>query len=630
MKITKTFAEKGVKYEGLDTIIIKLDYEGEFTLPNSLVFNKQNVIIYGKSEKTKLILDEGFEFVDDCIIGVLGDKTRPVNEDDNDEGKVSVDIHDLTIECKFDPRDCNFTKDNQKPFANGFYAVKIYNASSVSMKSVKIHLEDFPGTNVDIRRGKNITISDCELINYNRQKIGGGLWLRGDLQHVNINHNIIRKYGNDEALAIWSVNNYTGTTDGATELRKEHIYITGNEFHNEIVPYIPTAEQGIGRGGEYSRKTSEADTSIGVDTGIIGDWDGANDRFLTFFTNQDDNRVKDDDGITTFSKTPINHVVNDVHIDGNDFYMDAPVKVAATFSFDTFTDYHNVSFNDNKVIYSNWERGTFDQNTFYGTMDVSVLYDVCYGDGNELEERKNHYSGSCDSPVEVCRNLFMSDCHVGVYGDTENHVCLHAIGTNVIFNDNTINYTYSKSYSYPLDFAKAGYTMLLASEKTAKVTAHRNWATGLQTLMTASGSSAENPIEFVSLEARENHLEGDTRIFTRNVRNASYNMSGNYIKSDYELCALLEQATNQSVTFKGNVVERNVINASRDKAFVYDAGYEKATYLRCQIVATGNTFIAANSACTSEDGNVFSRFSQTSNRFVLYAEKNATGSKNQE
>lgn len=81
---------------------------------------------------------------------------------------------------------------------------------------------------------------------------------------------------------------------------------------------------------------------------------------------------------------------------------------------------------------------------------------------------------------------------------------------------------------------------------------------------------------------------------------------------------------NQTVTFNGNVLERNVIEPSRNKAFVYDAGYGgDVVYQRCLFVATDNVFRAANNADVgANNGNVFSRFPDSEDAFSLYVKGN--------
>ncbi len=596
---------------------IIIDYEGELTLPNSLIFNHQDIEIRGKGkELTTICVNDKFDFTDDCIIGVMGNPSHNGGK----EHPVAVKITDLAI--KSEVNRCIYEQqDKPTKFVQGCFAIKIYCASKVEFHSIKIHVEDIACTNVDIRKGENINISDCEFINYNRQMMGGVIWLRGDIKNANVRNNVIRKYGNDEAIGIWSVNNYIGISDGATEIRKEHIHINGNEFYNEIVPYIPNTEIETIDDFTPDENMPSIDLPDRIDTGIIGDWDGAIDRYLVIFTNQDDNLVKTQDGTSiVLSKTPVRHIVKDVHVNGNTFHMNAPVKITASFVFDTYTEYEDISFNDNLMIYSNWQNGTFDTKSFYGPMDVSVLYDVCYGEGNELDAI-NAYSGLCNSPVEVCRNIFKSNCHVNVYEDNEFHSCLNMEGTNVIFNDNTIEYTYKSNYNYPLDFAKAGYIMLYGSSKSFNVIAHRNWAKGLMAIMVASKENPTNtagfvPIESVSLEAKDNHFEGDTRIFARNVQNATYNCCNNYIKSDYELCLLVEQAQYQSVTFCNNVVARNIINPSRNKIAIYFT--QGTPYQRCLFVATDNTFRYGSGTDIADTNKEFIYFPQANDTFCLY------------
>lgn len=597
---------------------LALDYEGELILPNSILINHKDLEIKGRGKDvTTIVVDDGFVFKDDCIIGVTGNAVS----DDDRETPVSVKISDLTIKSRVS-RSVYDDADKKTPFVTGCYAVKIYCASSVDIHSVRIHVEDIACTNIDIRNGKNINIYDCEFVNYNRQKTGGVLWFRGDLQNLRVHHNVIRKYGNDEALGIWSVNNYVGVSDGREEVRKEGIYVTDNEFYNEIAPYSPSVDI------NPNLKTALSDASLGaddgwkVDTGIIGSWDGAIDRFVAVFTNQDDNLMWAEDGTSIFRPTPARHIVSDVHIDGNDFYMNAPVKNAVTFVFDAYTEYQNISFNGNKMIYKRWPSGILDTNKIYGPIDVNVLYDVCYEADNELDAI-NSYSGYCDTPVEVCRNLFRAESQIATNADSEFHACVVAQGTKVVFSHNVLDYSYKVGYTLTADFARAGYVMLFGTSKSFSVVAKDNWAVGLRALLIASGGSKDAPIANASLEAIGNHLGGDTRISTMNVSNASYCLNDNSIKSDYELCMLVEQASNQTVSMSRNVVTRNVFNPSRSRVFAYDAGYAGVKYDRCLFLATENRFLGSNSADVEDAEGVFSRFPQSQSH-CLYAVGNTS------
>ena len=116
---------------------IIIDYEGELTLPNSLIFNHQDIEIRGKGkELTTICVNDKFDFTDDCIIGVMGNPSHNGGK----EHPVAVKITDLAI--KSEVNRCIYEQqDKPTKFVQGCFAIKIYCASKVEFHSMKVHIK---------------------------------------------------------------------------------------------------------------------------------------------------------------------------------------------------------------------------------------------------------------------------------------------------------------------------------------------------------------------------------------------------------------------------------------------------------------------------------------------------------
>ena len=197
--------------------------KGEFTINGSVEFKCSAVIMGAGKDQTTIVLDNGKDthgfkaFTDDTFLmfhGIL-------------EQSISVDIRDVTFRLK-EHKGIWWNDANDK--SQEKYAVKIYHAHRVDIHRVNSYLSNAIITNYDLRVCSNVNITDCIISNYNNSHTGGNLWFRGMTNNISVKRNKFYKYGNDEALGVFSnlINN-KGNVKG--NISRTDITIEDNEFH---------------------------------------------------------------------------------------------------------------------------------------------------------------------------------------------------------------------------------------------------------------------------------------------------------------------------------------------------------------------------------------------------------------
>ncbi|MBR4829474.1 MAG: hypothetical protein IKZ92_06710 [Muribaculaceae bacterium] len=211
---------KGLTYD--DTAVINFDRSGTYTI-DEVVSLKCNVVVSGTgADNTILILNKDDNKPlkgADAFLSFTGKLGRPI----------TVSLSDLSIKLK---EHKGIWWEN-----SAFHAVKIYHADRIDIRNVNSYMSNAIITNFDLRVCSNVTVENCILSNYNNCNASGILWLRGDMHNINIHHNKIYKYGNDEAVAFF------GTTVDANKnmkgnISRTNIRVTDNEFyykHNDKV-----------------------------------------------------------------------------------------------------------------------------------------------------------------------------------------------------------------------------------------------------------------------------------------------------------------------------------------------------------------------------------------------------------
>ena len=209
--LNKSF--KGLTHD--DTAIINFDVEGTFVLDGTVDLRCNTVMSGLGTGKTVLVFNKDDKKPlkgSDAYMAFRGTLEHPI----------TVSIHDLSIKLK--EHDGIWWE--QSPF----HAVKIYHAQKVDINHVNSTMSNAVITNYDLRVCSNVTVENCIISNYNNCTAGGNLWLRGEMHNINIHHNKIYKYGNDEAVAFFS-KTVNANKNEMGNISRTNIKFTDNEVY---------------------------------------------------------------------------------------------------------------------------------------------------------------------------------------------------------------------------------------------------------------------------------------------------------------------------------------------------------------------------------------------------------------
>lgn len=532
-----------------ESIIIELG-EGEYTLDYGILLHHHNVVIRGcGSDKTTLKIPEDIEYsYDDAIINLQGKYGKDQNGHVIDI-KISVTIIGLTIETDV-TRNQALAHDYEL-IREESYLIKCYNVKSFVMRDVKIKAEYLKTTCIDLRRGFNIDIRDCEFMNYNSRWTGGIIWLRGDIENVFIEHNDFYKYGNDEVVGIFDVNNFVGVNE-FDEVSKKNINIRYNRFYCQ-------------------------DSNGGGNANVLDEWDGCNQRFIACYTNQANNNKESINSNLLQQSTPCHQTINGIHFDNNQFHINAPLSHLFTMAFDKYTTYKDVTMNGNVINYGTWIVDGNSSN-WKELMDFCIYYDTNYA----FSDPNAQYDGYCDEPFFICGNTLTCGTNIrnlgsnsGVSYYQDNHMCVDIEGTKAVFDNNVIK---CSRETFTLDeyaFARKGIEIIHCSAKCGEAILRNNRCEGLHFLASLTGKSAIKPITKARLFCSGNYLQGDTRINHLNILESHEFMINNEIIADYPVFFAQELANNGTVVFTGNSVYRDDTRVPHFSAYghIYYTGH---------------------------------------------------------
>ena len=503
----------------------------------------KRIVLKGNTKETTILQINSsicYGDVDDCIIGIKGANNRFID----------VEIGDLSIVTDIIPSDIP-SGDVPKIIRYESYLVKIYRAKRIHIHDVCIHAENIPTTCLNIRKAHNIHIHDSEFINYNRCSTGGGIWLEGDIIHARIHHNVVRKYGNDEALAMWCVNNLDGCNEDLAYAVKRDVQICFNQFYNE--------------------KLIESDA-----------WTGVNDVFLKIYTDQTANKRIINDKIVD-NPVPTFHTVEGLLIANNEFRMNAKVSHVIELAFDKYSTVKDIAVSRNTITYGgNWVEVGRE------IIDFDINYDYVY----DSTSGQDTY---CDEPIRVVGNSVT--CGRRVYSTYDGivdwkHLCLNIRGVKVLFADNIITGEQGEYSSTEADLAHQGIRLLSSYHKGGEIVMVNNHCTGLQKLGDFRSRLSGVPTK-VKLTALGNYLKWDLRINTEtDVVEADYTLRDNRMESDYPILCLKYFAVSGSLIFDGNnvrIVHDRVPSSGNDRGYLYH-GSTGGSVQSMKVVCSGNIF----------------------------------------
>lgn len=276
-----------------DTVVLNFG-KGTVTIDGTLELKCHVVIKGAGSKKSTIILDNGSDrngfkaFTDDSFFKVYGTLKNPV----------TLSISDVTFKLK--EHKGIWWQDSRDQ-----YAVKVYHANHVDIHDVESYMQNAKITNFDLHVCSNVTVNNCIISNYNNCLIGGCVWVRGEMNNINIKHNKFYKYGKDEVVGIFDrlIDHTKGYVRGAAT--RTNIFIEDNEFH-------------------YGYKGKDKDPNAHNQTSLTLQTDGK----------------KSSDKCTT----------RNFHVRGNKFFMEDLTTRCMYISFDPADEHEDIYIEDNQII----------------------------------------------------------------------------------------------------------------------------------------------------------------------------------------------------------------------------------------------------------------------------------------
>ena len=366
--VTKQLRAQLSQLSPSDNVNIALSKKGNYYLSGT-VEAKCNVAISGTGENSKFILCNGTDkgdfkaFIDDSFLEFIGTKEHPI----------AVDIHDISIDLQehsglWWQRNADGTRTEK-------FAVKIYHANRVSVKNVDSKLKNAFCTTFNLRICSNITFSNCKLTNYNNCSEGGIIWIEGATANVSITDNVFNKYGNDEALAFYGLQQEIKNSLAANgTIAKKDISITDNVFNYHY--------------GEKGK------------TAII------NDVLISFYSTETDN------------STPCSF--DNISFSSNKLNISDPVKITLLFRINKKETYSEFSIADNQFLNT---KGNSNNKNFYKT-------DIKIEDNSDFRNKQ---------PVEISNNSFINESAVITKWGSTGLSHIQMTGGDAIYTNNKIN-----------------------------------------------------------------------------------------------------------------------------------------------------------------------------------------------
>lgn len=194
-----------------DVLILNFDKAGKYEFDGSLKFRCNTTIKGVGSQTTKVIVKEGSvngksKMADNTFFAIHGSTNK----------KVRAEIKDISFELA-SHKDILWEKSPK-------HIIKVCDGNGVTVDNVTFWSTDAVLTHVDLRDCSNVVVENCTFENYNNCDDGGCLWSRGDQSNITVRNNIFKKYGKDEALAVW------GGKPKVAHTSVKNIVVENNEF----------------------------------------------------------------------------------------------------------------------------------------------------------------------------------------------------------------------------------------------------------------------------------------------------------------------------------------------------------------------------------------------------------------
>ena len=454
-----------------DTVKINIG-RGEYTINGTVEF-KCNVVIRGAGrEASTIILNNGSDksgfkaFTDDTFLMFFGVLEHPI----------SVDISDVTFRLK-EHKGIWWNETNK---SSEKLAVKIYHANHVDIRRVNSYMSNAVITNFDMRVCSNVTVTDCIISNYNNTHTGGNLWMRGNQHNIRVTNNKFYKYGNDEAIGVYSnLVNAKGS-------------VRGNASHTDI--FIEDNEVHYGYDGKDKAKDLTNNTLFTIQAGNEeGKW--------------------------------VTHMRN-VHVKNNKFYINDECNRCFLVILSENDHHKDISFEGNQIV----NKDLHSANRYY-RQDFDIR-DKC----------------ADQDTIYIVNNSVTNGNSVLNPYNTMGYSFLLLQGGNVAMTGNRIVSTVTVD---PFTRKDNGVQLVWCGQDGGILTMRDNVCKGVKCVATVGAGKGTKHFK---LDAFNNYITGDTRVYCHQIENLDLNFTGNTLVCDNTSFFLQEFAQKGSVIFNNNDV----------------------------------------------------------------------------
>lgn len=318
-----------------DTVVLNFG-SGTYTVSGTIRLKCHTVIKGAGRDLTTIMLDNGNDsqgfksFTDDTYFRITGTL----------KNTISVSISDLTFRLK--EHKGLWWGEKGKEIER--YAVKVYHANPVDIHDLDSYMADAQITNFDLHVCSNVTVTNCNMTNYNNSETGGCLWIRGEMHNILVKGNKFYKYGKDETVGIFDrvVDNTKGYIRGKAS--RSNIIVEDNEFYY----------------GDYkgtNKKNPEA--NCGMLFTLMTDHNKSSDKCLT----------------------------RDFHLRNNKFHISDVTTRCMYIGFDPADEHHNIFIENNEIVNNDIGRDYSYYHKDIEVHDLSSCGDTIHIKGNTVRNK---------------------------------------------------------------------------------------------------------------------------------------------------------------------------------------------------------------------------------------------------
>lgn len=509
-------------------IIITLDTAGTYFLSQqilakcnfTLIATVPGVIIEAKSDTGTFPSISNY---DESIIKIV----------DSHKRGVSATIKNITF--KF--TDTKISRENyESEYAlAGYYFFKFEDLSSVTFENVHMELNTPKLTNIIMKGSSNILVTGCTINNLTTELLGGSLWVRtsdenNEISNINIINNTFHKYGNDEAIGVW------------TYIPKNNP--TGNAISNVLISRNTI---------EYSPKdTNNSNPAI-----------ASNDVLVKIYCEGTNVRFDNETGCAETSSFPENYefLLENIEISNNIFHIKDLVRKIVSLWSDGYVSTRNITVKNNTTIIENINFAQFNSNgNSYNVIGAYAINDAL---GTNLE-------------VEFSHNTIISKC-IFPNGSTPTVEALSIYGGHTRFNDNTIftqgggeiigiSIRNNPGITSSNPSTDNNETASIICQNQVKLELRNNIFDNLYLLGSFSYKQCQD-FDNIDIVIAYNTFIGGTKIYCNNIKTMHADITHNIYKSRFEAYCFQEYAFNGSLRFCYNKVEP--YNITHKNLFLY-------------------------------------------------------------